>query len=297
MIPQIIPQPEDLGRLKNLSLIARWVVEGFISGLHRSPYHGYSSEFMEYRQYTPGEDLRYLDWKVYGRSDRTYIRKFQSETNLEAYVLLDASRSLSYAPDGREKLAYAKGLAACLIYLFGRQGDAVGLGVFSQSVRLWRPPRSNPRHRQELFTILEEVKAEGTTAFGPVLHETAERIGRRSMVILLSDFYGDVEEIMSGLRHLRFRHHEIICFHLVDPTEEDLSFPGLVQLLDLETGTRLLVDPAPIREAYRRRFQGHVSALRRACGDALIDYQLLRTTTPFAEALAQYLHLRSQIRK
>jgi uncharacterized protein (DUF58 family) len=295
--PAIVPSPDDLNRLRNLNLIARWVVEGFIAGLHRSPYHGYSAEFMEYREYTPGEDLRYLDWKVYGRSDRTYTKRFRSETNLRASILLDTSSSMAYTIDGRDKLAYAKALAACLIYLLQRQGDAAGLATFSQSVHVFRQPRATARHRQELFSILEAIKPAGRTSFRPVRDELAERLGTRSLVVLLSDFYGDPEEIAAAFRHLRFKRHEVLAFHLVDPSEESLDFDGLLSMIDLETGTRLQVDPALVREAYVRRFRDHVSRLHTVAGDCLVDHQVLRTDTPFADALAAYLNRRAQARR
>jgi len=286
--------PEDLNRLRNLTLIARWAVEGFISGLHRSPYHGYSAEFLEYREYTPGEDLKHLDWKVYGRSDRAYIKRFQSETNLKGYILLDTSSSMNYSVEGRDKFAYAKALAACLVYLLQRQGDAVGLATFSRKVHVLRSPRSTARHRRELFSLLEETKPGGTSSFRPVLDELAERLGGRSLVVIISDFYDDPDEIAAGLRHLRFKRHEIVAFHLVDPTEEEFSFGDLLHLVDLETGKRLHVDPAVVRNEYRKRFREHVERVHASAGDCLVDHQVIRTDTPFGEALAAYLNKRAE---
>jgi uncharacterized protein (DUF58 family) len=265
--PSIVPKPEELNRLRNLNLIARWAVEGFISGLHRSPYHGYSAEFMEYRDYVAGDDLRHLDWKVYGRSDRTYIKRFESETNLRSYILLDTSMSMAYAAGERDKLAYA-----------------------------FRRPKSGARHRQELFTALGEIKPAGQSSFRPVLDELAERITGRSLIVILSDFYGDIDEIAAGLRHLRFKRHEVLALHLVDPTEKDFDFDGLLHLVDLETGARLHVDAAIVREAYRKQFEEHVSRLDLLARDCLVDHHVLATDAPFAEALAAYLNRRAQLR-
>ncbi len=294
--PSVVPTPEDLTRLRNLSLVARWAVEGFISGLHRSPYHGQSSEFLEYRQYTAGEDLRTLDWKVYGRTDRAFTKRFQSETNLRAYILLDTSASMSYAPDGRDKLAYAKGVAACLVYLLQRQGDAAGLVTFSDKVHAFRQAKAGARGRQELFAMLEEARASGASRLRPVADEIAERIGGRSLVILLSDFYDDPAEIGAGIRHLRFKRHEIIAFHVLDPTEEEFSFDGVLQMVDLETGTRLMVESAHVREDYLARFGGHMTRIHTALSDCSVDHHVLRTTTPFADALAAYVAARGRCR-
>lgn len=294
--PAVVPTPEDLNRLRNLALVARWAVEGFISGLHRSPYHGQSAEFLEYRHYTAGEDLRNLDWRVYGRSDRAYTKRYQSETNLRAYILLDTSASMAYSPEGRDKLRYAKGVAACLVYLLQRQGDAVGLATFSDKIHQFRAPKASARHRQELFALLEEASPAGTSAVRPVLDEIAERIGGRSLVILLSDFYDDAAAIGAGLRHLRFKRHEIIALQVVDPSEEEFGFDGLLQMVDLETGARLMVESAHIRDEYLARFGAHMTRIHTLLSDSSIDHHVLRTTTPFADALAAYLAARSRCR-
>ena len=293
----MVPSPEDCNRLRNLSLVARWAVEGFIAGLHRSPYHGQSAEFLEYRQYTPGEDLRHLDWKAFGRSDRTYIKRYQSETNCRAHILLDTSASMAYAVENRDKLTYARALAACLVYLLHRQGDAAGLITFSDTVHAFRRPRATPRHRQELFTLLDELEGGGTSAFGPVFSTVAERIPGRSLVVILSDFYDDPETIGAGLRHLRFKRHEVLALHLVDPTEATFDFDGLLTMVDLETGTRLEVDAALVRDEYRKRFEAHVSRVHAVASDCQVDHQVVRTETPFAEALARYLFRRSRVRR
>ena len=293
----MIVRPEELSRFKNLHLLARWVVEGFVTGLHRSPYHGASAEFLDYREYTPGDDLRRLDWKVYGRTDRTYIRRYQSETNARAFVLLDASASMAYKAEGRDKAAYAAGLAACLLYLFQRQGDAAGLVVFSDMIRNFFEARTSARHRRDLIAYLEKLSFSGRTAAKTVLDETAERLGRRSICVLISDFYDDPEAVAAGLRHLRFKHHEVIAFHLVDPTEESFQFDGLRSVIDLESGERLLVDAAVIRSEYQARFKAHCDQIHRLAGDCMVDHVLMRTDTPFAEALALYLHHRARRRR
>ncbi len=293
----VIPKPEDLNRLKNLQLIARWTVEGFISGLHRSPYHGYSAEFLQYRQYNQGDDLKNVDWKVYGRTDRAYIKQFQSETNLRVYLLLDTSRSMSCTFAGRDKFVYARSLAASLVYLFQRQGDAAGLVTFSDGVHSFRKPASGPLHRQALFSFLEEIKAAGKSGFKPVLDELSERISGRSLVVLISDFYTDPEALKEGLRHLRFKRHEVVAFHLLDPVEESLELDGLFNMIDLETGGRLQVDAALVRESYCRKFREHMQRLQTVCNDSNVEYHVMRTGEPFAEALAAYLNVRMQLRR
>jgi len=250
---------------------------------------------MEYREYVAGDDLRHLDWKVYGRSDRTYIKRFESETNLRSYILLDTSMSMAYSIDGRDKLAYAKSIAACLVYLLHRQGDAAGLATFSNAMHDFRRPKSGARHRQELFAALEEVKPSGHSSFGPVLDELAGRLTGRSLVVILSDFYGDLDDIATALRHLRFKRHEVLAFHLLDPPRSISASMACSTSSTSETGARLHVDASIVREAYQKRFQEHVNRLHTLSSDCLVDHQMLKTDAPFAEALAAYLNRRAQL--
>jgi uncharacterized protein (DUF58 family) len=306
-------RPEDLRRIGDMDLIARWIVEGTLAGLHRSPFHGFSVEFAEYRQYAPGDDLRHLDWKAYGRSDRTYLKKFHSETNLACHVLLDGSPSMAFGDPS--KFSYARALAAALIYLLLRQGDRAGLTVLADGIREQRPPGSGPRHRRELFDLLgrtEPLTAPGktrspvrgggdgaasgaapATRMAPALHDLAEIVRRRGLMVLISDLYDEEAAVIEALRHLRFRGHEVVIFHLLDRQELSFDFDELAEFQDLETGERLQVYAPSLRDLYRARMEEFIRVYREAANGYKIDYQLVDTRQPFAEVLARYLVRRS----
>lgn len=296
MAPQekILPI-EALARLANLNLIARWVVEGFISGLHSSPFHGFSIEFSEYRQYVPGDDLRYFDWKAFGRSDRTYIKKFQSETNLKAYILLDCSASMGYGSEGVSKLRYGACLAAALTYLLVRQKDSVGLVTFSNRILHYLPPGCSPSHQRNIMKILEGAVPGEATDIVSTLHRMAELISRRGLIILLSDLFENPEGIVHGLRHFRFRKHEVIVFHLLDPAERTFPFDSLADFKDMETGERLQVLPVVYREAYLEKIEAFVRQIRRDLSEYQIDYQEVGTSEGFDTYLARYLFKRARM--
>ena len=227
-------KPEILSRINNLELRAKLVVEGFITGLHKSPFHGFSVEFAQHRPYGIGDNLRYVDWKVYGRTDRYYIKQFEEETNLKAYILLDTSRSMKFAHHGPGKLQYGKLLAAALAYLMIYQRDAVGLTLFSDKIRRILPPRSATSYIQPLLQELDRIHPAGETNISAILHILAERLKRRGLIILISDLLDDPESVMSGLRHFRHGHHEVLVFHLLDPGEIEFDFRGDVEFEDLE---------------------------------------------------------------
>jgi uncharacterized protein (DUF58 family) len=297
--PEPLLTPHALARLSGLSLVARTIVEGYLSGRHRSPFHGFSVEFSEYREYVPGDDLRHFDWKAYGKSDRRYIRKYHSETNLVCRLVLDRSASMGYAghtSHGVTKLRYAVCLAAALAHLLQRQGDAVGLTLFSDRVETVLPGKSSPRHLRDLFGVLEAVEPVRTTAMAPALHEVAATKKRRGLVVLLSDLFDDPEAIMKGLRHFRFQGHEVLVFHVLDPAELDFPFQALADFKDMETGERLQVHPHTYRADYRREVNAFVEDLRRRCSEIRADYQLVRTDQPFDAFLAHYLHRRERLR-
>jgi len=285
--------PDALTRLSNLSLVARWVVEGFLQGLHASPYHGFSVEFAEYRPYTPGEDLRAFDWKALAKSDRYYVKKYHSETNLKAHILLDCSASMGFTSGGPTKLRYGACLAAALAHLLIRQQDAVGLGLYSDRLLKLVPPKCSPRQLRDLLHLLEAARAESKTRTAPALHALAERISRRGLVILISDLYDDSAELLRALKHFRFARHEVIVFHLLDPAERTFPYAGLSDFRDLETGDRMQVLAPAFREEYRRTVEDFVARWRKDCSDALIDYQAVDTSAPFDRSLAEYLHKRS----
>lgn len=287
---------EDLRKLARLHLIARWVVEGFLSGLHRSPYHGASVEFAEYREYVPGDDLRHFDWKALARSDRRYIKRYRSETSAKAHILLDASRSMAFGSGALSKFEYAVYLAAALAYLLIRQHDAVGLAVFADRILHRRSPGSNPRHRREIFDLLESLAPASTTDIAGALTAIAESVRSRGIIILISDLYEDPPKVLEALRRFRFDRHEVIVFHLVDPAEREFPYEGLIDVRDLETGEKVEAYAPAIREAYREGFAAHLRTIGDASADAGVDYQIVDTATTFDEYLAWYLAARRRAR-
>ncbi len=284
-------------RLEPISLRARLVVEGFLTGLHRSPYHGFSVEFSEHRMYQPGDDLRHLDWKVLGRTDRYYIKQFEEETNLRATVLLDTSGSMSFRSGGQvNKLDYGKSLAAALIHLLLNQRDATGLGLFDSELRHLLPPRSAQIWRSELFGALEAAQPGQETALGEALHQVAERIGRRGLVVLISDLLDDPASLMAGLHHFRHMGHEVIVFQLLDDRELDFAFPREAVFEALESSHRITLDPWQVREGYAGEMQRFLEEIRSGCSRHRVSHHLLTTSTPLEEALLAYLLKRKQLR-
>ena len=289
-------RPEVVSRLKNMELVARLIVEGFIAGLHRSPYHGFSVEFAEYRQYNAGESTRNIDWKIYAKTDRHYVRVFEDETNLRATLLLDRSASMDYGTGGVTKLRYASLLAAAISYLMIKQRDAVGLVLFDEKVRAALPHRSARRHLLELLTSLDGVEAGTTTSIAHALHEMAERIRRRGLMILFSDLLDDPREVMGGLKHFRHRGHEVVVFHILDRSELSLDFSGEYQFVDKETGERLRTRPWFLGAEYRKDVRAWIAELERTCKQNAIDYTVPTTETPFDHALVSYLNKRRTLR-
>lgn len=294
---QPLLSPEQIGRLGRLDLVARLVVEGFLTGLHRSPYHGFSAEFAEYRQYNPGEPITNLDWRAYARTDRHYLQVHAEETNLRATILVDCSASMAFTDEGRpRKLDYARWLAAALAYLLLRQNDAVGLVTFDEAPLLHVPPRSVRRQLFQLLKILEELPEGRGTRLGPVLHRVAERAHRRGLVLLLSDLMDDPDEVLSGLKHFRHRGHEVIVFQILDPREIDLGFRQEAEFVALEDpDRRVRTEPAHVRAAYRERFEAWRDSLRRECRRQLIDLVEITTDAPMERALGAYLSKRRRL--
>lgn len=322
--PPNLLDPAVLARLKGLRLRAERIVEGFVSGLHRSPYQGFSNEFAEHREYVPGDDLRYVDWRAYGKSDRIYLKRFEEETNLIGYLVLDISESMNYcssqgsvasnqsasrktasrrrqssegatsdsAGAPMSKLEYAQTVAAALAYLILKQQDAVGLATFDDRVRTLLKPSGSP---SQLTPVINAIGAGGErekTSAGPIFHELAERLTRRGVVIILSDLFDDPEALLAGLAHFRHRRHDVIVMHVLDPAELEFPFQQPTLFKGLEALGELLVDPMRLRKAYREefdRFQKEVAAGCRAQG---ADYVLLRTDRPPDAALTAYLHRR-----
>lgn len=286
--------PTILSRISNMELRARSVVEGFVAGLHRSPYKGFSVEFMSYRPYIPGDDLMHIDWKLFARSDRYYVKEFEDETNTSLSILLDVSGSMEYASQGISKRAYGSYLAASLAYLVIRQRDSAGLTLFDDKIVEHIPARSTSGHLHTILEYLESVGPGTHTEFGKPLHQMAERRRRRGFVVVISDLLDDLESIANGLQHFRYQGHEVIVFHLMDPQELSFDFSDMVEFEDLETGEKLLIASEAAREAYMENLKQFTSALQRKCGHMGIDYHLLRTNRPLDFALFEYLAARAR---
>ncbi|HEX7071442.1 MAG TPA: DUF58 domain-containing protein [Rhodothermales bacterium] len=281
--------PLTLSRISSLELLARGVVEGFVSGLHRSPYRGFSVEFMAYRPYMPGDDLMHLDWKLFARTDRYFIKEFEDETNTALNVLLDVSASMEFGSGAVTKRAYGSYLAAALAYLAVRQHDAVGLTLFDERVRTSLPPRSTRRHLHFLLRELESAAPGTRSAIEKPLHELAERQRKRGFVALVSDLLDEPESIVDGLRHFRYLGHDVIVFHVIDPQEMTFPFSDLVEFEDMESGDRLTVSAEAARDVYLENLTRHQETIRRECALQGIDYVLLPTDQPLDAALFAYL--------
>lgn len=287
--------PEVVSRLSSIELKARLVVEGFIVGLHRSPYHGFSVEFAEHRQYMPGDDFKHIDWKVYGKSDRFFIKQFEEETNLKGYILLDASNSMGYKSNGITKLEYGSYLAASLSYLMLRQQDAPGLLVYDEEIRSYIPPKGARSHINPILRQLNNTLPSSKTDASVAFHELAERVKRRGLIIVISDLLDDPEKVLLGLKHFRHRQHEVIVFQILDPYERNFAYKSEARFRDMETGKELLTDPWQIRGDYISRLDEYLGWISKSCRDSHIDYHLLDTSVPFDRALFGYLAKRSKL--
>jgi uncharacterized protein (DUF58 family) len=286
--------PAVVARLGTLELKARAVVEGFIAGLHRSPFKGFSVEFAEYRQYIPGDDLSTMDWKVYARSDRHFVKKFEEETNLQCQLLVDVSASMSYGSRGMTKFEYAACLAASLGYLMHRQRDAVGFTAFSDRIVDTLPPSTRPGHLRNILVALDRLEVASRTDVARPLHRIADAMTRRGMVILISDLLDDPEAVIRGLKHFQYRGCDVLVFHVLDPDELTFPFDRATQFEDLETGDEVMAVPGAVRDHYLKQMGALIDRYRRELGSAGIDYQLLDTSEPLEMALLAYLSTRSR---
>lgn len=288
--------PAALTKFGGLALVARTLVEGFLTGMHKSPYKGYSVEFAEHRQYYPGDELRHLDWRVLAKTDRYYIKEYEEETNLKAYILLDASGSMAYRGRHRSKFEYAQHAAAALAYLMLHQLDAVGLVTMDTRLRSILPPRASSKHLLRVFQTLEQTTPGGETALAALWHDLAgHHLKRRGLIVILSDCFDNLEQLLLALRHFRHRKHEVLLFHVLAPEEIEFPFKKLTRFENLETEShRLLVDPARLRTEYRERFQAFCDQLRDRARGMRIDYRVLRTDRPIDRALGAYLEHRQQ---
>jgi uncharacterized protein (DUF58 family) len=281
--------PLTLAKVRDLELQARLIVEGFLSGMHQSPYHGFSVEFAQHREYVPGDDIKHVDWKVFGRTERYFLKQYEEETNLACWLLLDVSESMQYRSRGVSKFDYACMASAALAYLILRQQDSVGLVTFDDRVRQFLRPASQPSQLKEMVTIMNRGPAREKSRLAPLFHDLAERIARRGLIFILSDFFDDTPDVLGGLRHLRHKRHEVVLFHILDAAELDFPFQEATLFRGLEQLPNLLTDPRSLRDGYLAEFGAFVSELQHGCREQNIDYVQLRTDTNLAVALTSYL--------
>ena len=288
-------QPETVAKLDNMALRARLVVEGYIIGQHKSPYHGFSVEFAEHRAYGPGDEIRHVDWKLYGKTDRYYVKQYEEETNLKAYILLDTSRSMKYTSGKVTKLDYGSYLSAALSYLMLKQHDGIGLILFDEKIKKFIPPRSTSSHLNTVLLHLEKPEFGSDTAIGTVLHEMAERIKKRGLVILISDLMDDSESILSGLKHFRHNKQEVILFHILDRNELDFEFSTRTRFKDMESGSQLTTEPWHIKKTYKERILHLQDDYKKQCREQLIDYVPLFTDQNLDKAINNYINKRQKL--
>lgn len=283
--------PRNLAQFTGLELRARRIVEGYVAGLHKSPYHGFSIEFAEHREYVPGDDLRYVDWKVFGRSDKVYLKQFEEETNLIVYLLVDGSKSMTYQSAGAamSKLLYAQTVAASLANLVLRQQDSVGLATFDQQVRRVLTPSGSPSQFTAICQTLDQPGLAEKTNIGPILHDLSERFKRRGIVIVLSDLFDDPASMLAGLKHFRHRRHDVVVFQVLDPAELDFPFRDPTIFKGLEAEAPVAADPRGLRAAYLETFNAFLKEVQGGCRAHRLDYVQMRTDQPLDVALSAYL--------
>ena len=287
--------PAVVARLGTIDLKARTIVEGFLTGLHRSPYKGFSVEFAEYRQYIPGDDLATLDWKVYARLDRHFVKKFEEETNLTCHLLLDVSGSMAYASGGITKLQFGSYLAAALAYLMHRQRDSFGLIAFDDSISALLPASARAGHLRAVLLALERLKIGAGTDVAKPLHDLAAAVRKRGLVVLVSDLLDDPVRVLDGLKHFRYRGTDVIVFHILDPYELQFPFEQAARFRDMETAAEVMAVPSTVRKGYLERMQGLIATYRRELGLVGIDYCLLDTSQPLELGLMSYLMTRRRM--
>ena len=283
-------------KIDNISLRAKLVVEGFIIGLHQSPYHGFSVEFSEHRPYGFGDEIRHIDWKLLAKTDKLYIKQFEEETNLKSYILFDKSASMGYSSkDNINKFEYAKTLSASLSYLMIRQQDAVGLTTFDDKINTSIIPRSKISHLNVLLNSLHKSKIGGETQISPILHSLAESIKKRGLIILISDLLDNPKEVIKGLRHFRYKGHEVIIFHILDYNEIFFNFNEMINFIDSENNQNIKTDPRHIKSDYNKAFSDFCEIYRSECRKNNIDYVRVNTSDSLDKSLIEYLIKRSQL--
>jgi uncharacterized protein (DUF58 family) len=287
--PQRYLDPLTLAKVRSLELQARLIVEGYLSGMHKSPYHGFSVEFSQHREYVPGDDIRHVDWKVYGRTERYYLKQYEEETNLVCWLLLDISESMQYRSGPVSKYDYACMVAAAMAYLILHQQDSVGLVTYDDDVRKFLKPTSQPSHLKEIVHVMNQGATREKTHLAPIFHDLAERIVHRGLVFVISDLFDDVPDLLAALKHLRHKRHEVVVFHVLDRAELEFPFQEATLFRGLEQYPELLTDPRSLRRGYLAEVQAFVQELQRGCRGQNIDYVQLRTDMNLGVALSSYL--------
>lgn len=285
--------PKTLARLEGLDLRARRIVEGYIAGMHKSPYQGISVEFAEHREYVPGDDIRHVDWKAWSKTDKWYLKQYEQETNLLTYVFLDTSESMGYSSDDNvTKLEYAEMVAASIAYLVLQQQDSVGIATFDTLVRQYVRPSGQPSQLREVVRVMDSAPAEKKTDLEAIFHDLAERVRRRGVVFILSDFFDEPAKVIAGLKHLLYRRHDVIIFQILDPAELDFPFRETTLFKGLEELPDVLTEPRALRTAYQNEINGFIAELKKGCRKINIDYVLFRTDDPLDRALSAYIAAR-----
>ena len=292
--PRSFIDAQVLSRLAGLPLFARRPMQGSVSGRHASPHRGSSVEFAEYRKYVPGDDLRRLDWRAYGRSDRFYVKEFEADTNLRCCFVVDTSGSMGFGSTGVTKIEYARRIAGTLGYLASQQGDAVGVACVAKGVVRNLPPKRNAAHLRQVLDILEQTQPKGETQLATVLHELAETIRQRALIVILSDLFIEPEQLRSCFQHLRFRHHDVTAFHLLDPLELAFNFRRPMRFLDMEGGPAIFAEPNDIADRYDKALQQYLTRLKQVVLESAIDYQRINIEENYEQALVRFLVSRAQ---
>jgi len=284
-----------LAKLSGLQLRARRIVEGYVAGLHRSPHHGFSIEFAEHREYAPGDDLRYLDWKVFGRTDKFYLKQYEDETNLVCHIVFDTSESMSFQSSeaALSKLDYARCMAASLAWLVLKQQDAIGLTTYDEQIRVELTPSNMAAHLQHVIRVLEDCTPQSKTNTGTVLRQLAERLRKRAVVVVISDFLGDSNALQAGLRALQRRRHDVLVLRVMDPAELSFPFDRPTRFEGMEQHADLVADPRSLRAAYLAELERHLTSVQRACRECGIDYRLVSTAEPLDRVLTSFLSQRT----
>ncbi|MCB5224798.1 MAG: DUF58 domain-containing protein [Candidatus Cloacimonadaceae bacterium] len=285
---------ETAAKLKRYQLQARMIVEGFLVGLHKSPYHGFSVEFADHREYNSGDPVKNIDWKIVAKTDRYYVKRFEEETNLRCHIILDHSRSMFYASGKSSKIDYACRLAAALSWLMIGQKDAAGLITFNETITSMLPPKAYRGYLSQIFRVLAELEPKDSTRLLENLHKAAQSIRKRSLIILISDLLDDPDRVIDGLRHFRSQHHEVLVFHIADIQEDNFDFKRETEFVDSETGEKITVNPWQIRKEYLESYSEHIQKLKKGCHQYQIEYNAVSTATPLEDLLLKYLLVRKK---